>query len=161
MTRNDLYKKLVDLGYGEDAVADSREAVVRGYAIDEYNRIANTLSGDQTFTFASGEVLTQRGLYLKALEVDSNDPDAYSNLARTLLGADDETVELPEGGTMNRQELFLKAIDLGSKDPRTYRGCAQTLRVCGTVSLLNGTQMNVRDLIATADRLAGIKSSMR
>ena len=54
--------------------------------------------------------MSQRELYLKAIDLDPGFADAYYDLGVLLSGA--ETVTVPGVGAMSKRELYLKAIDL-------------------------------------------------
>jgi hypothetical protein len=121
-TKKDLYRKAIELGGAAPGTYHNL-----ALALDRDERITlsppSSTAGDAGATTTS--TLGRRDLWLKAIELGSDDPNTFTNLGAVLAAG--ATVTLPDGTVATKRDLHVKAIALGSDEWTTFHNLALTM----------------------------------
>eukprot|EP01122_Echinamoeba_exundans_P017516 TRINITY_DN9311_c0_g1_i1.p1 TRINITY_DN9311_c0_g1~~TRINITY_DN9311_c0_g1_i1.p1 ORF type:complete len:304 (-),score=42.52 TRINITY_DN9311_c0_g1_i1:93-983(-) len=115
---------------------------------DPVYNLARTISATETID-VMGTPMTQRKLFLKALELKNASALAYYYLAQSITGEEQfASIQLPDGTSLTKRDMLLKAIDLDATDSRFYNSLAELAAKDGPIQLLNGNKLSYQQLKA-------------
>jgi hypothetical protein len=92
--------------------------------------------------------MTEKDLYLAAIQGDPNNARPYNNLAALLQSND--TVTLLDGRKLAKKQLYVEAIRCDQKYTAAYINLASELRANEVVTLANGLVANKKELYKEA-----------